>query len=72
METIEITLYAEGEKIMLEIPPGTLVGDLVKHARTLQGQNPGAYRVNGQPTTNGTPLRAGDRVTAVPTGGQLA
>jgi sulfur carrier protein ThiS len=72
MEQIQITLFAEGEKIMLEIPPGTKVGDLVNYARTLQGQGTAAYRVNGQPTIEETPLKAGDRVTAVPTGGQLA
>lgn len=72
MDKIEITLYAEGEKIMLEIPPGTRVGDLVNHARTLQGQNAAAFRVNGQPTTRETVLQAKDRVTAVPAGGQLA
>lgn len=71
MEKLEITLYAEGEKIMLEVPPGTTVGQLVEHARTLQGKT-AAFRVNGAAVAQTTPLRQGDRVAAVPQSGQLA
>ena len=72
METIEITLFAEGERIMLEIPPDTNVGDLAWYARTLRGVNTAGYRVNGKAATEDTQLNNGDRVAAVPKGGQLS
>lgn len=72
MEKIEITLFAEGEKILLEVPSGTTVGELVNHARTLQGQNVAGFRVNGAPAVKDTPLNRGDKVATIPRGGQLA
>lgn len=72
MEKIEITLFAEGERILLQVPPTTTVRDLANYARTLQGQNVSGYRVNGAPATPDTGLKNGDKVATVPQGGQLA
>lgn len=72
MEKIEITLYAEGERTLLEIPPETTVAGLVAFARTLQGQNVAGFRVNGRPATSTQQLQEGDKVSTIPLSGQLA
>jgi hypothetical protein len=69
-ETVQFTLRAEGDTILMEIPGNTLVQNLAQFARTLQGT--AALRVNGKVPTEGQTIKAGDKVAAIPAGGQLA
>lgn len=66
----EITLFIDGERTLVQIPPDTTVGQLPGLFGNL-GKT-AAVRVNGNTALTTQKLNAGDRVTAVPQGGQLA
>lgn len=66
---IQITLFIEGEKVLVQIPANTRVGDLPNFVQGLP--TGGAFRVGGQAANAETPLKAGQTVQRVPDAGRL-